>query len=44
MTDNARTLSALEANGPAGIMMPRVAMCCRMCRWRWSPPGAPAAS
>jgi hypothetical protein len=32
MTDNARSLSALEANGTAGMMAGRVVMCCRMCR------------
>jgi hypothetical protein len=32
MTDNARSLSAWEANGAAGMMMAgRVFMCCRMC-------------
>jgi len=33
MTVNALALSAREANGTAGIMMPgRVVLCCRMCR------------
>lgn len=32
MTLNARTLSAVEANGTVGMMADRVAMCCRMCR------------
>ncbi|MBA8815287.1 hypothetical protein FHX48_000339 [Microbacterium halimionae] len=33
MTDFARSLSALEANGTTGMMMPvRAVMCCRMCR------------
>lgn len=33
MTLNTRNLSALEANGVAGAMMPgRVSVCCRMCR------------
>jgi len=38
MTDNARSLSAWEANGTAGSMMAgRIVMCCRMCRWLGHP-------
>jgi len=38
MTDDARTLSAWEANEAAGTMMAgRVVMCCRMCRWDGDP-------
>jgi len=32
MSDNARPLTSFEAFGNAGMMMPRRAMCCRMCR------------